>query len=59
MRSSPNLEGREDKEAGCQLKPYMYRLVKHYNYLLHCIAQDDSMTFESVVRYPSTQSMGS
>lgn len=48
MGSSPSFEGREDKEAGCQLKSYMYRLVKRYNYLFHCIAQDNSVTFESL-----------
>lgn len=48
MGSSPNLVGREDKEPGYQLKPYMYRLIKHYNYLFRCIAQGDSVTFESL-----------
>lgn len=49
MGSRPNLEGREDKEAGYQRKTCKYRLAKHYNYLLHCIAQDDSGTFESLL----------
>lgn len=49
MGSSPNMEGREDKEARFQLKPCMYRLAKHCNYLFHCIVQADSATFESLL----------
>lgn len=40
MGSSPNSEGREDES-------YVLRLVGHYNYSLHCIAQNNSVTFET------------
>lgn len=40
MGSSPNSEGRENES-------YVLRLVGHYNYSLHCIAQNNSVTFET------------
>ena len=40
MGSSPNSEGREDES-------YVLRLVGHYNDSLHCIAQTNSVTFET------------
>lgn len=40
MGSSPNSEGRENES-------YVLRLVGHCNYSFHCIAQHNSVTFET------------
>ena len=40
MGSSPNSEEKEDES-------YVLKLVGHCNYSLHCIAQNNSVTFET------------